>query len=88
MNKENAAKYLPFVTAMAEGKTIQISRGGSGWEDAENLEFTNFPECYRIKPDLPREWDCVLAGSDGYLIEAGYVINNSRKIIRVREILP
>lgn len=58
MNKHNAARYLPLVAALAEGRTIQANRGSPGEPQWENLEanegevhFTCVPELYRIAPD-------------------------------------
>lgn len=56
MNKDNAQQYLPFIKALAEGKTIQVDvvdhEGGYEWVDEQNPSFHHGPECYRIKPDL------------------------------------
>lgn len=56
MKLKDAAKYLPFVQAAAEGKTIQTVFGmgtrHEQWEDilaGEDFDPQNF-ECYRIKP--------------------------------------
>lgn len=48
MNRNQAIKYLPFILALAEGKTIQLSTGGSFWVDVESPSFIN--DTYRIKP--------------------------------------
>lgn len=57
MNKENAKYYLPFVQALAEGKTIQMSATNGGWQDMDNEEFVFEPKRYRIKPDKTlRPW--------------------------------
>ena len=53
MKLSEAAKYLPFVQAAAEGKTIQYKNTAEVWLDCdmENiLSFDNPPEFYRIKP--------------------------------------
>jgi hypothetical protein len=52
MNLSQAKDYLPFIQAAAEGKTIQ-RWDGSTWADwlpDENIEFSDPPEKYRIKP--------------------------------------
>lgn len=56
MNASNAKDYLPLVQALAEGKVIQHSPTGASpwWDDAEDLDFTDSPSNYRIKPE-PRE---------------------------------
>jgi len=62
MNKDNAHLYLPLVQALADGKVIQVSAGFKSarvWSDLENVEFTESPGRYRIKPE-PREWWLVL----------------------------
>jgi len=51
MNKENVKDYLPFIQALAEGKTIQHSPDDGRWDDAENLSFCLEPKYYRIKPE-------------------------------------
>lgn len=54
MNKDNAAKYLPLVQAMAEGKTIQVNFGtktNPEWCSETELSLDDDPECYRIKPE-------------------------------------
>jgi hypothetical protein len=51
MNKKNAKDYLPFVQAMADGKTIQWKSDEGFWSDIDEIEFCMYddPECYRIK---------------------------------------
>lgn len=58
MTKDNAAKYLPFVQALAGGKVIQVKSGHGDaplWKDLEVCNFNVSPELYRVKPE-PREW--------------------------------
>jgi hypothetical protein len=54
MKYTDAAKYLPLIKAMAEGRIIQINSGADGKEDwvtLENeVEFTCAPELYRSRP--------------------------------------
>lgn len=60
MNASNAKAYLPFVQALAEGKTIQWSPGSyAEWKDTPELYFGNDPSRYRIKPE-PKlaPWSC------------------------------
>ena len=54
MNKKDAHLYLPFVQALADGKTLQLWNRGE-WMDLHTLSFTSDPENYRIKPE-PRKW--------------------------------
>lgn len=53
MNKDNAAQYLPFVQALAEGKTIQVFSDGE-WLDLTNVLFNAPLENYRIKSESVR----------------------------------
>lgn len=48
MNINDASLYLPFVTALTEGKTIQQYLGGS-WRDVSDPDFLAVPADYRIK---------------------------------------
>lgn len=56
MNREEAKIILPFVTALAEGKTVQYCDDYEKdiWRDLENVNIPailNRPEYYRIKPE-------------------------------------
>lgn len=56
MNREEAIIILPFVTALAEGKTVQYCDDYEKdiWRDLENVNIPailNRPEYYRIKPE-------------------------------------
>ena len=55
MNKKDAHLYLPFVQALADGKTIQIEID-SEWENMDDPSFTRPPQDYRIKPEH-RRWN-------------------------------
>lgn len=64
--KEYAIKALPFIQAMAEGKTIQIKLKNGEWEARINetgrFEFDKVE--YRVAPDGPMdEWRLRLLGS-------------------------
>ena len=59
MNISQAKQYLPFIQAVAEGKTIQFnSEDGKGWRDCSDEHYPNTSfelwalerGCYRIKP--------------------------------------
>ena len=56
MNKDNASIYLPFVQALADGKTIQILRRNNIWEELSEVCFTYEAEFYRIKPEPIKKW--------------------------------
>lgn len=62
MTKENAHLFLPFVQAMAEGKTIQYMYKNLGdilWNDfydEDQISFGGAIENYRIKPE-PRTFE-------------------------------
>lgn len=61
ITKENAAEYLPLVQALAEGKTVQkymppvvfsdVAMASFGWSTIENIDTSDRPSCYRIKPE-------------------------------------
>ena len=54
MTSQSAKDYIPLVTALAEGKTIQIQ--GREWIDCPNgVSFECPSQFYRIKPE-PRRW--------------------------------
>ena len=56
MKLSEASKYLPFVQAAAEGKTIQYKRPDKNtWRDMYDSDFYNPPEAYRIKPQEESE---------------------------------
>ena len=57
MNKDNAHKYLPFVQALVEGKTIQEKTVTlHAWDDLIDPHFDRKPENYRIKPEPRVIW--------------------------------
>ena len=57
MDKNNAKDYLPFVQALAEGKTIQCKDKDGNWNDMNyNIGFNSEPEYYRIKPETTKWW--------------------------------
>lgn len=57
MDKNNAKDYLPFVQALAEGKTIQVKDKDGNWNDMKyNIGFDSDPELYRIKPETTKWW--------------------------------
>ena len=63
MNKENAHLYLPYVQALADGKTIQQA-SGEEWLNIEDPTFHRYPEYYRVEPE-PLEaniWVCNKTG--------------------------
>ena len=93
MNRENAKKLLPIITAFAEGKVIERKDSDGLWLVLNSPAFTNDPENYRIKPEPKEIW--VNEYPDGYCIgysevrealrvEWGYP---ARKAVRYREVL-
>ena len=65
MNNKDAHLYLPFVQALADGKTLQLWNRNE-WMDLHTLSFTSDPEHYRIKPE-PRKWT-VWLDSHGFIL--------------------
>jgi len=56
MDKNNAKDYLPFVQALADGKTIQHLSDGE-WIDLSQVLFCNEDASeYRIKPEPKKGW--------------------------------
>jgi len=54
MKQSEAAAFWPLIKAWSEGKTLQISRGGTNgvWDDLDFApNFNSPPEAYRIKPE-------------------------------------
>lgn len=54
MNREEAKKILPILTAFVEGKVIQVCNNTGTWADNERISLynlSNWPEGYRIKPE-------------------------------------
>ncbi len=58
MDKNNAKDYLPFVQALAEGKTIQMwNESDKTWKDRNcDIGFNSDPKLYRIKPETTKWW--------------------------------
>jgi hypothetical protein len=56
MTKYNAKEFLPFVRALAEGKTIEVMDSSGNWRADSAPTFSSYgPHCYRIKSE-PREF--------------------------------
>ena len=85
MNKDKAHLYLPYVQAMADGKTVQWKTDSGNWKDGENLEFSLDPKNYRIKPE-PRTFEMWLT-PEGSLYPLNITPFSSWKIITVQEVL-
>lgn len=54
MNREEAKKILPILTAFVEGKNIQVFTNTGIWMDSDDISLYNlgsWPEGYRIKPE-------------------------------------
>ena len=54
MNKNRAIKYLPMITALADGKTIQFRNMNGVWTDTIDPSFNTCD--YRIKPKPIEIW--------------------------------
>ena len=52
MTQEKAKEILPYIQALAEGKTIQIYDECVGWADCKDPSFCMRAEYYRIKPEV------------------------------------
>ena len=54
MNRKEAKKILPILTAFVEGKNIQVFTNTGIWVDSDDISLYNlgsWPEGYRIKPE-------------------------------------
>lgn len=51
MDRERAKELLPFIQALAEGKTIQVLGIDDKWHDEPSPKFCLKVENYRIKPE-------------------------------------
>ncbi len=58
MTKDEAKEYLPLITALAEGKTIQfLNTTSKEWRDCNTMNVFGYaPECFRIKPEPKVIW--------------------------------
>ncbi len=70
MNIHTAKQFLPLVQALADGKTIQgcVDSVSGNWVDFETgseVDFTDPPDHYRIKPE---PFECWVTLSDEGLI--------------------
>jgi len=61
MNKEEVLLFLPLITALAEGKTIQARWDGK-WKDCSSPSFWGLPEFWRIKPTPRSLWMVTVKG--------------------------
>jgi hypothetical protein len=56
-NKNNVAEYLPFIHALAEGKTIEVNidfgKNDKRWVEVSSLNFDRAPRRYRVKVEPP-----------------------------------
>jgi len=99
MKLSQAKDYLPFIQAAAEGKTIQGTpdngKSWIDWEADEEIEFSDQPSSYRIKPD-PREFWLLPSDGLGCGVAACHIVCseeqkpewvNKPTTIRVREII-
>lgn len=51
MTQGRAKEMLPFIQALAEGKTIQVNDECIGWVDCKDPSFCMRAEYYRVKPE-------------------------------------
>lgn len=87
MNRYDAAKFIPIVKALADGKTIQHRHSPSHeWADKLELDLTADSSCYRVKPE-PREFNGWTDGTNIFVGKINHDIQKDWKPIRVREIL-
>ncbi len=91
MNIHTAKLFLPLVQALADGKTIQGHASAKhDWVDfevGEEVEFTDPPDHYRIKP-VP--FECWVSIKDGkpFCATATYAgAPSCFKVIKMREIV-
>ena len=56
MNRENAKKLLPIITAFAEGKVIEWKNRDGVWVAVDSPGFSYNPKNYRIKPEPKEIW--------------------------------
>lgn len=93
MTKEESAYWLPLITALAEGKTIQFNYSGTGWANVDSIETHRDPSLYRVRPE-PREF-CIRIEKNGVqtfwqvdLRDSVPTINTDElQVIHVREVL-
>jgi len=86
MNKYNAKDYLPFVRALADGKTIQHSPYDGRWDDVEILSFWDKPKHYRIKPE-PRTFVIYINKLTHQICHKKYGSDSNWECITVQEVL-
>lgn len=60
MNREQAKKLLPLITAFAEGKEIQYKGDKGEWIQTNNPQWTLYAIEFRIKPEpvVVEKWAC------------------------------
>jgi hypothetical protein len=89
MNKENAHLFLPYVQALADGRTIQWKLNDGVWGDIDEIEFRTYddPEDYRIKPE-PRTFEMYINEKGVMYPASDYLPTNVVfKRITVQEVL-
>ena len=74
MNREHWKKLLPFITAYAEGGTIQLNHHSEGgWKDVVDPCFSADPEQYRIKPEPVVFWGIRFVNRAGNTCVSSYM---------------
>ena len=93
MNRENAKKLLPIITAFADGKVIEWKNRDGVWVVVGRPGFSNNPKNYRIKSEPKEIWVNEYSdGSKGLYADAALALAYSgasvtRKAVRYREVL-
>ncbi len=95
MTKDEAIEYLPLITALAEGKTIQfLNTTNKEWRDCNTMNVFGYaPECFRIKPEPKVIWVNEYVDGEFY----GYIakdraldqgnIQNTRRAVKYIEVI-
>lgn len=93
MNRENAKKLLPIITAFADGKVIEWKNSDGVWVVADSPGFSYNPNNYRIKREPKEIWVNEYSdGSRGLYADAALALaytgsSATRKAVRYREVL-
>lgn len=93
MNRETAKKFLPIITAFAEGKVIERKSPDGLWFVNDTPGFFNDPENYRIKPEPREVWineyhdGSIACYTDEAMARRYACPLTTRKAVRYREVL-
>ena len=89
MTRDNAKDYLPFMQALADGKTIQFATDGI-WMHTIDISFQHAASFYRIKPEQREFWlEFYTNGNRAIADNPGPHVNEHcvKERIHVREVL-